>query len=233
MPVAPRSAPGGHGRFPQTVASFFVPTPPQRDLQSLSDSVTETVTSADTPSATVSIVATVSESSSILDTTNATTAFTSTVSETSTSTDTVDTTVYYVSSILESSSILDSTSGNVDYTDLVIEVITTVETLYVSLPVIYDVSIEEIIVTSDILDFDTLILGGKLVRQSRAISVNSSNLDQVSYDERDLRVKFKNGHVYQYEKVSPKVIKRLANARSPGGFLHSKIIPKHNAIRIK
>src|SRR6266576_490711 len=255
MPVAPRSAPGGHGRFPRTVASFFVPTPPQRDLQTLSDTVSETVTSTDTQSATVGIVVSVSESSSSLDTTNATTSFTSTVSESVTSTDTANATVSYVSSVSETSSSIETVSTttafsvgvtesstfsntasvSVDYVDAVSETTTSSDTSTASIPAVFDVSIEENLSTIDFVEFeeDIFNLGGRRVRREHVLDVVSSDINRVSYDDGDLKVKFKTGSTYQYNQVSPRVVEGFVSAKSPGKYLHNNVKGKYSYIKIK
>lgn len=257
MPVAPRSAPGGHGRFPKTVASFFVPTPPQRDLLSLSDSISETVTSSDTTSATADVIVSISESTSSLDTTDATTTtvFTATVSETTTTADTVDATVNYVSSVsetssaletvtttvgfsaevIESSSVLDATSVSTDYGDSVSEITTTLDTSNATIPAIFEVSIEENLFVIDTVEFESDIfnLGGRRIRRERVLDVVSSDINQVSYDEGDLKIKFNTGSTYQYNKVSPKVVEGFVAAKSPGKYLHDNVKGKYSYIKIK
>ena len=66
-------------------------------------------------------------------------------------------------------------------------------------------------------------------RQNRRVKVNSSNVDYVSYakNHKELVVRFKTGEVYKYEKVPPGRIKALLSAKSTGGYLHNKIVPRY------
>ena len=51
------------------------------------------------------------------------------------------------------------------------------------------------------------------------ISVSSSNLDSVGYENSTLYVRFKNGSLYSYSGVPEYVYKELMNASSKGHYL--------------
>jgi hypothetical protein len=57
------------------------------------------------------------------------------------------------------------------------------------------------------------------------VSVSSSNIDAVGYDDNSetLQVAFKNGSVYQYFDVPEHVFASLRDASSVGGYLASNI----------
>lgn len=54
---------------------------------------------------------------------------------------------------------------------------------------------------------------------------NSSNILSVSYDagSSKLLVEFKNGSLYEYEKVPPAIFDELQRVPSVGSFLHSRV----------
>ena len=58
--------------------------------------------------------------------------------------------------------------------------------------------------------------------------INSSNLDEVGYkrDTNTMRVKFKDGSVYDYFHIKEDVHRQLINAGSKGRFLHQFVIKK-------
>lgn len=57
------------------------------------------------------------------------------------------------------------------------------------------------------------------------LEINSSNLESAKYfkKEKELEVGFKNGAVWRYQEVSPKLAKDLENADSQGSFFYYKI----------
>jgi len=53
-------------------------------------------------------------------------------------------------------------------------------------------------------------------------SVQSSNVEAIGYDEERhaLRVRFRNGTLYEYSQVSPEVFRTFLAAPSKGSFVH-------------
>lgn len=62
----------------------------------------------------------------------------------------------------------------------------------------------------------------------------SSNVANLAYEERsgELQVTFKNGSRYAYNGITPKRWHDLKHAKSVGGFIHSKILPKHEGRKL-
>ena len=60
--------------------------------------------------------------------------------------------------------------------------------------------------------------------------VNSSNIEQVGYDEQgmELHVTFKDGAHYVYYEVPAEVFDQLLNAVSPGSFLNRELKNVYN-----
>ena len=67
------------------------------------------------------------------------------------------------------------------------------------------------------------------------VSVSSSNLDSVGYDEDNfiLYVRFLNGSEYVYKSVPKKVYEELLKSTSKGSFLHKYIKNKYPYEKIK
>jgi hypothetical protein len=61
------------------------------------------------------------------------------------------------------------------------------------------------------------------------ISVDSSNIEHVGYDEtaQDLYVQFHSGQTYVYSGVSPYTFDELLNASSKGSYLNREIKPNY------
>lgn len=59
------------------------------------------------------------------------------------------------------------------------------------------------------------------------VTVASSNVASIGYDEpsRKMQVRFKNGGLYEYDKVSPEVHAKLLNAPSPGTHFAKHVRP--------
>jgi len=66
--------------------------------------------------------------------------------------------------------------------------------------------------------------GGK---QRKFRKVESSNVDCVLHEGDTLTIRYKDGSVYNYLHCPEKKFERLAKARSPGNFVHTKIKDKH------
>ncbi len=71
----------------------------------------------------------------------------------------------------------------------------------------------------------------ELKQEPKVFKVDSSNLEEVSYDKeaKELQIKFK---TYKYENVSPKRVKGLLNAESHGKYFHSNIKGKYPTCRL-
>lgn len=67
------------------------------------------------------------------------------------------------------------------------------------------------------------------------LSVTSQIIASVGYDRRQelLEVEFRNGWIYQYDNVPPRVYEGLLNASSHGRFLHQEIVDQFTTRRIK
>jgi hypothetical protein len=65
------------------------------------------------------------------------------------------------------------------------------------------------------------------------ISVRSSNIAEVGYEDGTLQVKFKNGGVFEYQGVPAKEVANLHAAESMGKFLHSQIKPNYECHKVK
>lgn len=65
-------------------------------------------------------------------------------------------------------------------------------------------------------------------------SFKSSNVANLAYDSRTgtLEVEFKSGDRYAYNGITPKHWHDLKHAKSVGGFIHSKIVPKHEGRKL-
>ena len=61
------------------------------------------------------------------------------------------------------------------------------------------------------------------------ISVKSSNIKSVGYDNREgiLEIEYKNGGIYHYLEVPAKKVAELHAADSMGSYLHKNIKPNH------
>lgn len=67
------------------------------------------------------------------------------------------------------------------------------------------------------------------------IFVRSSNLESIAYDEEEqiLRVRFKNGRVYDYYDVEWEVVEELINAPSVGSYFYHNIRTNYDYRRVK
>lgn len=63
----------------------------------------------------------------------------------------------------------------------------------------------------------------------QTVTVTSSNIHQVGFDNEALFVAFKRGKTYRYEGVSRDTFDALAKAESPGKFFHQFIRDKYPA----
>lgn len=60
----------------------------------------------------------------------------------------------------------------------------------------------------------------------KAVSVNSTAVDEVTYDEKNsvMIVKFHNGRVYEYYKVPKDEYERVIHAQSVGTYMNQEIV---------
>lgn len=59
------------------------------------------------------------------------------------------------------------------------------------------------------------------------IYITSSNIDCAAHDGEQLYIRFKNGKVYCYDRVSYSVFDAMVKSESPGKFFSSFVRPKY------
>jgi len=62
--------------------------------------------------------------------------------------------------------------------------------------------------------------------------VDSSNIDEIGWEEGTLRVVFKNGATYDYTTVPESVYLDMCDSQSPGRFLNQQIKPLYKCEKI-
>lgn len=67
----------------------------------------------------------------------------------------------------------------------------------------------------------------------KMVSVNSSNISQVGYDDetKELHVEFSSGGLYVYSGVPREVFEGLISSSSPGSYLHRQVKDVYSARR--
>lgn len=58
------------------------------------------------------------------------------------------------------------------------------------------------------------------------ITVSSSNVSAIGYEDGIIQVRFKNGSVYQYFSCSESLFQSFFNASSKGKFVHQHLVHK-------
>lgn len=202
--------------------------------------IAESTTSLDTQDATVTtgpIAASVAESVTLADTQASTATFLSSVLEAYSATDLSQAVNNAISSIAESIATTDSTSDVAIDVASISEIISIFDLTDATTGgvVVYDVDVAEALSMRDFLDGYLSGGGKKRWKYPKAHKVRSSNIDRVAYDKdsKNLAVKFKTDKVYNYSNVEPKQVKELRKSKSPGGYLHSKIIGNHPTVKMR
>jgi len=66
----------------------------------------------------------------------------------------------------------------------------------------------------------------------KMVTVNSSNVNSVGYDNGIMHVRFHNGYTYAYSNVPENVYQEFISSASPGSFHHRNISGRYGEVRI-